>query len=159
MASRHPSRNSARVTKANIYISAGLLTWDRMIRDRASDGEARPAPAGGCGVRVVDPERRAQEVVDVVDFRAVDQAQGDGVDQHAGAALVDHQVVGGPIGHQVEPVLEARAAATLDTDAEHGRGWLAGDDLGDATCGAVADGYGGLAHMSFTMALMSAVVM
>jgi len=35
-------------------------------------------------------------------------------------------------GHEIEAVLEARAAAALDADPEHVVVWVIGDDLGDA---------------------------
>ena len=69
----------------------------------------------------------------------------DRVDQHARACPLDHEVVGLGGADQVELVLEARAAAALDADAQQGRGGLAGDDLGDAARGALGDG-DGLAH-------------
>ena len=47
---------------------------------------------------------------------------------------------GSDLPHQVELVLEARAAAALHADAQHRRGGLAGDDLGDAPGGALGDG-------------------
>ena len=61
-----------------------------------------------------------------------------GIDHHPGAVALDQEIVGRRLGHQVEAILEARAAAALDADAEQrGRGFGL-QELGDAARGARA---------------------
>src|SRR3954471_24338118 len=88
------------------------------------DAEGRPAAARRLGVRVLDRESAAGDVVDEIDLRAAQVAGADRIDQQLDAvglddrvgrrvplALVDHQAV-----------LKARAAAALDEDAQPGFG-------------------------------------
>ena len=58
------------------------------------------------------------------------------------APALDQHVFGLCIGHEIEAVLEARAAAALDADPEHVVVWVIGDDLGDALGRALGDDNG-----------------
>ena len=51
---------------------------------------------------------------DVVNLRARQVAEREGVDQHIGTSALDQNIFGLRVGHEIEAVLEARAATTLD---------------------------------------------
>ena len=72
-----------------------------------------------------------------------------GIDNHPRAVALDDEIVGCAVLHQVEAVLEARAAAALDADA-HQRGMLCLQNLGDALRGALAQGNGRFAHLGYS---------
>src|SRR6185369_8783917 len=57
------------------------------------EGEARAAAAGGGGLRIVDPEGGADEVVDEVDLGAGHVVERHRIDQNGGAAALDHDVI------------------------------------------------------------------
>ena len=78
------------------------------------ESEARAAAAGGGGLRIVDLERRADEVVDEIDLGAGHVVERDRIDQHGRAALLDHDVVVGPAALGVEFVLETGTASASD---------------------------------------------
>src|SRR6185312_9702144 len=77
----------------------------------ASEREAGAAAAGGFGLRVLDLESGADQVVDEVDFRAGQILHRDRVDQHDGASALDGEIVGRARALHIELVLEAGAAA------------------------------------------------
>jgi hypothetical protein len=63
---------------------------------------------------VLDLERRGHQIVDVVDLRARQVAEREGVDQHLDTSGLDQDVFGLRVGHEIETVLKARAADALD---------------------------------------------
>lgn len=64
----------------------------------------------------------AHERIRIVQLRASEQIKTALIDQHAGAVLLDHQVILGRWGFvEIKLILEAAAAAGQDGDAE-GRG-------------------------------------
>jgi hypothetical protein len=65
----------------------------RDAADETSDREAHAAAARSGGLRVVHLEGGPDQVVDEIDLGAGEEPQRHGVDQHAGAALLDQQVV------------------------------------------------------------------
>ncbi len=65
-----------------------------------------------------------------------------GIDQDLGSLALDHDIVLRRFADEVEAVLKAGAAAAFDRNAEHGRGRLAGYDLGDALGCAFGKGHG-----------------
>jgi hypothetical protein len=87
-------------------------------RRRGSGREARAAAAGRRCVRVLDHELRPVEVVLVVDLGAGEVLQAHRVDQQGDAVLGHLRVVVVDDLVEREAVLEARAAATLDEDAQ-----------------------------------------
>src|SRR5690348_2298973 len=95
--------------------------------------EGAAAPAGGLGVRIVDHELRARKFLDVVHFRAFEILHAQRIDQQFDAAAVEHEIVVRTRLVETEAVLETRAAAALDEDAqlERGLAFLA-DQLTDA---------------------------
>lgn len=98
-----------------------------------SDGEARAAAAGCLGLWIVDPERGADQVLNIIDLCAVHILQGNFIDQHNGAAAANFHVVGRPLTIDVEFILKSRAAAALDADAQCAAGRFVLEDLADST--------------------------
>ena len=62
-----------------------------------SNREAGAAAAGSGGLRIVDAERGADQVVDEVDLGAGQIVERDRVDQDAGAGPLDHDVIGSAV--------------------------------------------------------------
>src|ERR1700684_362728 len=87
------------------------LTFQVAIRTGATclvlKGEARAAAAGRGGLRIVDLERRADQIVDEVDLAAGHVIERDWIDQHRGAALLDDDVVVSSVTFSIEFVLKA----------------------------------------------------
>ncbi|CAM2144474.1 hypothetical protein PT2222_160055 [Paraburkholderia tropica] len=83
-----------------------------------SDRERRAATTGGRGVRVLDDELRAVQIVLVVDLGADEVLIAHRVDQQLDAVLVHHGVVFVDGLVERESVLEARAAAALHEHAQ-----------------------------------------
>src|ERR1700733_3723427 len=86
----------------------------RMKFGNSLDREAGAAAAGSGGVRVDHPERRADQIIDEVDFRAGQERHRGRIDQHHRGIPFDHQIILGLRALDVEFVLKARAAAALD---------------------------------------------
>src|SRR3546814_15917587 len=86
--------------------------------DVCSSDLAATAAAGRLGVGVADGELRAVQAFDVVDRRAHQVLQAQRIDQQNHAIGVDGQVVLALLLVELEAVLEARAAATLDVHAQ-----------------------------------------
>ena len=84
---------------------------ERGARHGALNGEARTAAAGCGGLRIVDLEGAAHQVVDEVDARAAQIFEGGLIDQHGRAVTLEDEVVRFPRGDDVVGVLEAGAAA------------------------------------------------
>src|SRR3989337_3552530 len=83
--------------------------------------EAGAAAAARSRIGVGDLERRAAEILDIIDCRSADEIEADGVDQQghpvglgSDVALLDR------IG-QGEAIGEARTTAAVDREAEHRR--------------------------------------
>jgi hypothetical protein len=114
--------------------SAVLSATRSLVARFSVDGETGAAAAGGFGVGVADREGAAHQLVGVVELRAGQQVEVDCVDDHAGGATLDGQVVGLGLRIKLEAVLEAAAAAGQDRDAECDFAGLLrlGDDPGDA---------------------------
>src|SRR6478735_3314224 len=83
--------------------------------------EGRVAAAARRDVRVVEPETGADQAVAVVDRRARQVGQADRIDHHAHAVALDLEVVWFGARVEADRVLESRAAAALDGDAQHAR--------------------------------------
>src|SRR3954452_7571318 len=111
-----------------------------------SDRKAGPAAARRGGIRIDHPERGADQVVDEIDLGARQERHRGGIDQHYGALARNHQIILGLRALDVELVLEAGAAATLDTDAQHGAVALGFQDFPDAAGRPLADGDVCLCH-------------
>ena len=106
--SRSRSRRRARRRGASRCIGSALL-----------DGERVAAAARRGGVRVVDLEPGLLEAVQEVDRRALEVRSAVGVDHDRDAVLLERLVVVDRAGVEAEPVLEARAPAALDRDAQN----------------------------------------
>src|SRR6185436_4823750 len=102
--------------------------------------EARSAAAGGLGLRVVDLERGADQVVDEVDLGAGEVLKRHRIDQHGDAVANDGDVVLGLVALDVELVLESRAAAAQHAESQHGARRLGLQDLADLARRAVGHG-------------------
>src|SRR5688500_15756381 len=85
-------------------------------------GEAAAAAAGRLRVRIADHELRAVQALAVIDLGAHQVLQAERVDQQ-GDAIGPYRDVVLALGFvELEAVLEARAAAALDVDAQLERG-------------------------------------
>src|SRR4051794_32002657 len=91
--------------------------------------KARPAATGGLGLRIVDLERGADQVVDEVDLGAGQILQRDRIDQHRHPVADDGDVVLGLVALDVELVLKARAAAAQYAEPQHRPGRLGLENL------------------------------
>ena len=94
--------------------------------DRRSDRETDPAAAAGCCIGIAHHELGAGQIIDEGDLRALEEGQGDGVNERGLAVGLDADVVGLGSLDQFEAILEAGAAAAVDSDAEDGG---SGDDV------------------------------
>jgi hypothetical protein len=102
------------------------------------DREAGAAAAGRGGVRIVDFELSADQLVHEVDLRALHEVRRDRIDGHRRAVPLDEDIVGRGIVRQLELVLESGTAAAFDADAEEARGGVCFDELDNALGGARA---------------------
>ena len=109
---------------------------------RALHRKARPTAAGCGGVRVVDAEGGADDLVGEVDFSALEEVERHRIDKDDHAVFLDRQVVVFARLRDREIVLEAGAAAAVDCDPQHGARRLLRQNRSDAPCGAVGDGDG-----------------
>ena len=114
----------------------------RIQRDAASDRKAGTATAARGGVGVGDLERRAAEILDIVDRRTVEQVEADGVDDERHAIGFDRQIIVGDRAH-FEAIGEACAPSAVDREAENGGLALPGGNEGDALGGAGGEGEAG----------------
>ena len=105
--------------------------------------EAGAAAAGAAGIRVLDGEARADQLFGEVDDGVGKEGQGYLVDDHLFLPVGQDEVVLGS-GVELDVVLEARTAATLDGHAQ-GLALCAGADLFKAGEGTVGD-FGGKIH-------------
>src|SRR5665213_4406538 len=74
-------------------------------------------------------ERAAHEVVDEVDPAAAQEVERDLIEHDGRAFLFEHQILVRTVLGDVESILEPRAAAAIDADAQRGVGWLALQNL------------------------------
>ena len=86
--------------------------------DAGSDREGLTATAGGAGVGVVDHESRTFQAFLVIDLCAGQVLEAHGIDHETDAFALDDGVVFGDVFIEGEAILEARAAATGDEDAQ-----------------------------------------
>src|SRR4051812_19594463 len=122
------SRQKARVVSRSR--PAESATWRTAPTPGIPDtlnGEAGAAAAGGDGVRVLDLEGLAHQVVDEVDHRAAHIDQRQIVDQDRGAILLDGDIVVVARVDQIELVGKAGAAAAFDGNAQRRLAGLARD--------------------------------
>src|SRR5205814_3178038 len=86
-----------------------------------SSRETRAAPAGVLGVRVLEREPALAELTfDVVDLDAHQVHRAHRIDEAADALHVENEIAGTLVLLEIEAVLEARAAAADDGDAQSG---------------------------------------
>src|ERR1700694_3896816 len=111
-----------------------------------SDRKTRPAAAGRGGVGIDHAERRSDQVVDEIDLGPGQEWHRGRIDQHHGTVARDHQVVFRLRALDVELVLKAGAAATLDADAQHRTVALGLEDFPDAAGRPLADDDTGCCH-------------
>src|SRR5271154_6160092 len=133
---RSASQVSAESMRCLIELTFQVAMRTGDLNDRANEleREAGAATARGGGLRIVDLEGRADQIVDEIDFGARHVIERNRIDQDGGAALFDHDVVVGAAALGVEFVLKARAAAAFDADAQHRAGGLLAKDLADPMC-------------------------
>jgi dGTPase len=101
--------------------------------DRRSDRETDPAAAAGCCIGIAHHELGAGQIIDEGDLRALKEGQGDGVNERGLAVGLDADVVGLGSLDQFEAILEAGAAAAVDSDAQHDRMALGQGQLGQSS--------------------------
>lgn len=82
----------------------------------------------------------AHQLVGVVELRSAEQIHTDRVDQDAGGALLDNQILGVGRFGEFEFVLEAAASAGEDGDAKRRGPGLLGGNGGDTFGSAVGEG-------------------
>src|SRR5438874_681992 len=126
---------SARIEVATSFIGASVRftaprsRWRRPARGTTTDpsatrrlrGEARSAAARMLGVGVLEREPALPELpLDVVDLDPHQVHRAHRVDEAAHALDLEDKIAGALLLLQVEAVLEARAAASHDGDAEAG---------------------------------------
>src|SRR6266550_6238133 len=107
------------------------------------DLERVAAPAGGAGIRVVDREPGRLDGVDVVDLGALEVRRAERIDDHLDAVHLELEVAVGGAAVEAEPVLETRAAAALNGDAQDADVLLLGDQLLDLDSRSLGDGHQG----------------
>lgn len=71
-----------------------------------ADGKTRPATAGGGGIRVVDPETLANQVINKIERRAAQKWQGSRINDDRDPLLFNFQVVRVALPLDCKPVLE-----------------------------------------------------
>src|SRR5215471_9626342 len=99
--------------KMTSFMSVGVTLGRALLRF-----ERIAAPAGAHGIRIVEGESAALEVLDVVDLDAVQDRRARGVDQHLHAAELAHPVSVLDLRGQRHAVRVARAPALLDEHAQ-----------------------------------------
>src|SRR5207249_435202 len=82
------------------------------------NAEGAAAPARGCGVRILDREAAAGHGIDKVDLGALEVTDAHRVDEELHAVRLVHLVAGAAAFLDHEPVLKARAAASLHEHAQ-----------------------------------------
>src|SRR5688572_32992929 len=87
-----------------------------------ADREGTAAAAGGLGVWIADLERGADQVLDEIDLRARQQVERGLVDHQLHAVAGEYVVVNLGVVVEREAVLEARAPAARDAEAQHQAG-------------------------------------
>ena len=101
-------------------MSRATRAWTSDVLDAVYDAERRAAAAGRLRVRVLDGEAAARDVVDEVDFGALQVARADRIDEQLDAVRLDdgvgRRVPFALVDHQA--VLEAGAAAALHEHAQ-----------------------------------------
>ena len=104
--------------------------------------EARSTAAGGFRVRIAYREVAAHQLIGVVKFRASQQVEADGVDDHAGWTSLNDQVVGLGLRVQLETILQTTASPGQYGHAEGGFGvrLRLGDDFSDPGGGSIGNG-------------------
>src|SRR5580704_1567949 len=84
------------------------------------DREGVAAAARRGGVRVTDLERGAHQILDEIDLGAIQQIERNVVDDDGDPVALEHPIVGVRLVIEAQSVLEARAAAARDRDAQIG---------------------------------------
>src|SRR5690242_2584729 len=109
------------------------LTFQVAMRTAADalQREAGAAAAGRGGLGIVDLERRADQIIDEIDFGSGHVVERDRIDQHGRSALLDDRIVVGALAFGIESILEPGAAAAFDADAQHRAGGFLTQDLAD----------------------------
>jgi hypothetical protein len=110
-----------------------------------SDRKARSTAAAGGGIGILDLERRAAEILDIIDLSAAYEIKADRIDDQGHTVALDGQIVGFDRIGQTETILEARTAATIDRKPQNGGLALTLRDRRDARGG----GYGQVHMGSF----------
>ena len=111
--------------------AAGAAAADSGVGVAFFDLEGVAAAAGRARVRVVDREPGCLDRVDVVDLGALEVRRAERVDDDLDAVRLELEVALDGAAVEAEPVLEARAAAALDRDAQDADVLFLGDQLLD----------------------------
>ena len=98
----------------------------------ASDRKAGSTAAGCRRLRIVDPKRRANQIVDEIDLGAGQIAHRRLIDQDGRRAALNDEIIGSLGAIHVELVLEARATAALDAHAKHRADRLTAQNLANS---------------------------
>src|SRR5262245_38579743 len=105
-------------TRSELTLKLATVSTSRPLADR----ERAAAAAGGLGVRVLDLERGADQIFDEIDLGAGQEVERGVVDDDLHPVALEQVVVGLHRVVEREAVLEARAAAARDAEAEHQSG-------------------------------------
>src|SRR5262245_57049399 len=89
----------------------------------SSDAERTAAPAGGCGIGILDGEPAAGHGIDEVHFGAFQIADAHRVDEQLDAVRFEDLVANAAVLLDHQPVLEARTAAALHEYAQPAAGF------------------------------------
>ncbi|GEC15292.1 hypothetical protein NWI01_11840 [Nitrobacter winogradskyi] len=119
--------------------------------------KAGAAAAGGGGVRIDDPERCSDQIVNEIDFGAAQERDGGWIDEHHRGIARDYQIIVGLGAFDVEFVLKARAASAFDADTQHRAIALGFQDFSDPPRRALADGDVGFCHPATPYAIADIV--
>jgi len=107
-----------------------------LVRDR----KAGPAAAGRDRVGILDLERLADQIVDIIDLGAAHEFEAERVDQDRRVVLgKDEIVIGRGLLDELVFVLEPRAAASRHHDATNCARRLFGQHAADLFGGAVSE--------------------
>src|SRR5215210_7084513 len=109
-----------REPRADGSAAAGRLAAGFGLATAAGGVERLAAGAVLDGIRVLDGKSAAHQRVDVVDLRAFEVLETEGIDHDFDASVIEGRIVVGPIVVERHPVGEAGAAARRDVDPQRG---------------------------------------
>src|SRR6185312_9125136 len=114
---------------ADVADSGALGKSGGRVTPTLRDGKARAAAARRHDIRILDLKGLPDQVVGIVDFGSAHEFEAERIDQDGRAVLGEHEIVRRRrLLHQVVLVLETRAAASRNGNAQHRPRPLLGED-------------------------------